>query len=90
MHDRDVRVLPLTTRDAREKLVVITCTIRTYNLTNDYNYFKSALTCVKASSEARIMITYYGDRSNIEYSLDNIEFNELTLNLDKYASIDIK
>ena len=36
------------------------------------------------------MITYYGDRSNIEYSRDNIEFNELTLNLDKYASIDIE
>ena len=29
MHDRDVRVLPLTTRDAREKLVVIMSTICT-------------------------------------------------------------
>ena len=39
----------------------------------------------------RIRITYYGDnRSNIEYAMDNIEFNESTLNLDKYVSIDIE
>ena len=74
MHDRDVRVSPLTIRDTRERLIVITSTIRIYNLMNDYNYSKSALTCVKASSEARTLVTYRGNRSNIEYPLDNIEF----------------
>ena len=54
------------------------------------NYFKSALTRVKASSEARITTSYDGDRNNIEYSLDNIELNEFTLNFDRYASIDIE
>ena len=74
MHDRDVRVSPLTIRDTRKRLVVITSTTRIYNLMNDYNYLKSALTCVKASSEARTLVTYRGNRSNIEYPLDNIEF----------------
>ena len=88
MHDRDVRMSLLTTRDARTNSVVITSIIYIKEVNKKLNYFKSALAYVKASSEARITITYCGDRSNIEYSLDDIEFNALTLNLDVNASTD--
>ena len=57
-----------------KKLVVIRSMICIFETKNESDYLKSALVCVKASSESRTLVTCLNNRSNIEYSLDNIEF----------------